>query len=109
MPVPVCRNRGMPDYTHAIKKRLTVFTRFYNIEKLPLGQQCDAGPTGGLQTNTRKREMEESQKKKIELKWRRLIEAANLESEKPSRPNHDVPGEVTVIRRRKRRIVTSAA
>lgn len=64
---------------------------------------------GALQTSTRKREMEESKKKQIELKWRRMIEAANLNSEKTSRPNQDTPGEVTVIRRRKRRIVDSAA
>jgi hypothetical protein len=53
--------------------------------------------------------MEESKKKQIELKWRRMIEAANLNSEKTPRPNLDTPGEVTVIRRRKRRIVSSAA
>jgi outer membrane receptor for monomeric catechols len=64
---------------------------------------------GAPQTSTRKRKMEESKKKQIELKWRRMIEAANLNSEKTSRPNLDTPGEVTVIRRRKRRIVSSAA
>lgn len=54
--------------------------------------------------------MEESKKKEIELKWRRLIEAANLDSNKPAKAaRKTVPSEVKVIRRRKRRVVNSAA
>ena len=53
--------------------------------------------------------MEESKKKQIELKWRRLLEAANLDSEKPARTNENAAGDVKVIVRRKRRVVTTAA
>jgi len=57
----------------------------------------------------RKRKMEESKKKQIEQKWRRLLEAANLDSEKPSRPSQNANGDVKVIIRRKRRIVAAPA
>jgi hypothetical protein len=53
--------------------------------------------------------MEESKKKEIELKWRRLLENANRDSGKPARSNRNASVEVQVIRRRRKRIVNTAA
>jgi hypothetical protein len=59
--------------------------------------------------NYGKREMEESKKKEIELKWRRLLKSAKEDTDKPARRGSASSSEVKVIRRRRKRVVNTAA
>jgi hypothetical protein len=53
--------------------------------------------------------MEESKKKEIELKWRRLLKSAKEDTDKPARRGSASSSEVKVIRRRRKRVVNTAA